>query len=63
LIDGFYAPGFQSHQVAIKVIGSVGDVVKALTMSLQKPANPRIRIEWFHELQTTYEGHADSVFR
>jgi hypothetical protein len=60
-IDQAQPGSFEAREVRDDVVGTVGDVVQALTPSLQKAAYGSFRAEWFEEFDLAHEGHADSL--
>jgi hypothetical protein len=60
-IDEGYSLGFESSEVALEVLGAVGDMVQAGSASLEEAADGGFRTERLEQLHGADEGDADSL--
>ncbi len=62
-VDEGDALGFESSEVALEVVGEVGDVVQARTPSLEKATDGGVRTEGLEQLHVADECDADALGR
>ena len=60
-VDEGYALGVEPSEVALDVLGAVGDVVQSLAMSLEEAADGGVGTERLEQLHGAYEGDADAL--